>query len=356
MSLDNRTRVWDVATETLVGRPMEGVTLWSSGGAFSPDGKYVVVGGAGVTGPIITDNGEIRVRNLATGVEKVLIQRKGAWRCVEYSPDGRYLAATLENEVWVWTDGLATGPKTFKGHVGRVDRLAFSPQGDRIATEATDGTVRVWNLDGVRPDKPECVMEHQHGGVLYVAFDPAGQRVVIVGEDGTARIWELECGRPEKPPDWELIGHHGEVWHAAFDPTGRRVVIAGEDGTPQVWDLGDKRFPEPTLCWRASTAWCITPPLTRPASELSPLTRRAQCGPGILVVGETPNRSWCWWATSARCVTLLSTEPPSVSLPPVRMARRGSGISTGCGRPSGACGATSARWVTSLSTRPASAS
>ncbi|MGD1897070.1 MAG: WD40 repeat domain-containing protein, partial [Phormidesmis sp.] len=41
-----------------------------------------------------------------------------------------------------------TEPKTLAGHGNVVNSVAYSPDGERLATASSDHTVKTWDIDG----------------------------------------------------------------------------------------------------------------------------------------------------------------------------------------------------------------
>ena len=68
---------------------------------------------------------------------------------------------------------------------------AFSPDGLRLVTAASDDTARVWDAAN---GKEIAVLRGHQGGVNSVAFTPDGTRIVTASDDGTARIWDAATG------------------------------------------------------------------------------------------------------------------------------------------------------------------
>src|SRR5262249_12106418 len=153
--------------------------------------------------------------------------------CVQFSPDGRTLAAstgedrgTSPGEVRLWDLAGRKAPGTLGGLTRGAASIAFSPDGMTIATAGADGVVRLWDAATHEPrnalKSSEC-----HS----VAFSPDGRWLASAHVGGDVVLWEVAGSRQVGL----LKGHRDLVRHIAFAPDGGSLATAGSDRTVKVW-------------------------------------------------------------------------------------------------------------------------
>ena len=120
--------------------------------------------------------------------------------------------------------------RTLIGHTAWVRAVAVTPDGRRVASGASDNTLRVWDLaSGIELRR----LEGHSDEVMAVAMTPDGRRAVSGSRDHTLRVWDLESGIELH----RLEGHSGDVMAVAMTPDGQRAVSGASDSTLRVWDL-----------------------------------------------------------------------------------------------------------------------
>jgi len=178
----------------------------------------------------------------------------GGVKGVAFSPDGKLLASAYGNgtvRIWNSATGQATGISlpADTGPGGGVEGVAFSPDGNLLATADADGTVRLWNpatgkATGITLSSPPSGGPGRRTmtgagigyGVSGVAFSPDGNLLASADADGTVRIWNPATGAPTGITFPDDTGLGGGVAGVAFSPDGNLLATADADGTVRLWN------------------------------------------------------------------------------------------------------------------------
>jgi WD40 repeat protein/tRNA A-37 threonylcarbamoyl transferase component Bud32 len=147
---------------------------------------------------------------------------------VEYSPDGRRIAAASGETVKVWDATSGRELLNLRGHTFAVNGVAYSPDGHHIASAGWEGAVRIWDATS---GQELLTLSGHNDQVGAVAYSPDGRRIAT-GAGRTVRLWDAANGK-------ELLmlrGHTSWISALAFSPDGRRLASMGGDSTVRTWD------------------------------------------------------------------------------------------------------------------------
>ena len=197
--------------------------------ASSPDGKELWVVAEHAATAYSTETGALR-RN-------VPFDGGNSQRAFDASSDGKWIAWGMDQgRIAVGDAKTGKTIRTIRGHPDNppfpplVQTVAISPDSQLLASGATDGTVRLWDLERL---EPVAVLPGHPDFVTTVSFSSDGRHLVTSGRDSFIRIWSLPDGRLETT----LRHHSGLITTAVFLPGDREILTAGEDGNVRRWPL-----------------------------------------------------------------------------------------------------------------------
>jgi WD40 repeat protein len=232
--------------------------------------------------------GEFSVRGLS-GERVQTYSVNGEFGCVSFSPDGELLATgcwdSSDDSVAIdifdtYTHKLL---KTLTGERGDfIEHLSFDPSGERIAS-GHYGKLYIWNIatgELLLIEADNLTFDKQ----TKIAFSPNGKRIAITNPHGLTTIWDSATGNldqsidTDRPglasggqrflalsadwsrmainDDWSanpqvvqiidvstrkvlrtLTGHTRTISGAAFSPDDKTLATCSHDGTIKLWDV-----------------------------------------------------------------------------------------------------------------------
>jgi len=151
---------------------------------------------------------------------------KGAIRSVSFSPDGQTIvSASSDGTVKLWgIDGTLL--QTFQGHKDKVYSVSFSPDGQMIASASGDRTVKLWRKDGTLV---QTLQEHS-SSVNSVSFSLDGQTIASASSDCTVKLWHKDGTLVQT-----FQGHSRFVHSLSLSPDGQMIASASGDRTVKLW-------------------------------------------------------------------------------------------------------------------------
>jgi hypothetical protein len=200
------------------------------------------------------DAAELKRALMGMGQVTVSVRTQGAIAAhssgalaVAFSPDGERLAsAGADGAVRVWAAADGERVAELRGHAERALAVAFSPDGRLLASGGADKTVRIWEAEGGALLR---AIRGQMGSVSGLAFSPDGEILAsVVTLDSSVRLWKVADGRLRQTLREQLRGKavfayiEATLLSAAvvFSPGGDLIASGGTmDSTLRLWNAAD---------------------------------------------------------------------------------------------------------------------
>ncbi|KAF3910411.1 hypothetical protein ABW20_dc0104118 [Dactylellina cionopaga] len=150
---------------------------------------------------------------------------------VAFSPDGNVLAsASVDKTTRLWDATTGVPLQTLEGHTNLVSSIAFSPDGNVLASASYGESVRLW--DATTGAWLQTLEGHTND-ITAIAFSPDGKVLASASYDKTVRLWVAATRASLQT----LEGHTDLVFDIAFSPDSMLLASASYDETIRLWDV-----------------------------------------------------------------------------------------------------------------------
>ncbi|MEW4488784.1 protein kinase [Thalassoglobus sp. JC818] len=276
-SYDETARLWDVSD---IQKPRELVVLdghswWVWDAAFAPDfnlnsasspqqlvtvsqdGK-AIVWSIDATAPE-TDSMAVRFvaqetldrePQVRARQDAIFMMHDGPIYSVAYSPNGQYVATGgYDSRILLWNPSELPAfdlgqilndevpePEfnALDGHSSSIHALCFSNDGELLISGGRDNSIKVWDTKSVSTIK---TFRGHFGEVRAVDVSSDGRTIFSGAKDSRAVAWNIDQYEEIRVLNGRsLSGHSDAILNVAYDPEGSRIVTASRDRTGRIWN------------------------------------------------------------------------------------------------------------------------
>ena len=240
---DSKVGFWDGTTKQRIGTLTK---YWReiTAIAYAPDGTRIVSGNSDNAVRVWDTTTMQRIGTLSG-------YHTGGVTAVAYAPDGTTIATGCgwrwgddkdnTNTVQLWDAFTGIRKAKLAGHTKRITAIAYSPDSTTIATASRDSTVRLWDADTA---KHKTTLKHRQGvnatlpwnhganAVNAIAYSPDGNTIATGTQNGKVRLWDARTGRLKT----KFRAHAFGIVSIAYSPDSNMIATASWNGTAELWD------------------------------------------------------------------------------------------------------------------------
>jgi len=169
-------------------------------------------------------------------------------RAIVFSPNGKLIAFSAIqsaecNNVLLWNVDSWQEESVFKGRrvspASRIHAVAFSKDGQLLASASKDGTVKLWDIS---TKEQYASLQHQNS-ICAIAFSPKDFILASGDSKGCVEFWDVNS---KKRLDILQSKEFSSVNSIAFNFNGSILAVGGDGGWTEgkhleIWDVGSKK-------------------------------------------------------------------------------------------------------------------
>ena len=219
----------DGAPTLLTTLPTEAATFALS---YDSSGERVFLG---------LNNGTVHCYNAALTAELFVITGYPNWiYSLVLTSNDRFLIVGCADGIMRITDLETREFRDIQAHMGGINDVDVTGDGEIIASGGRDGSVNLWSFaSGALID----AWRIHDNAVMRVLFSPTDDMLVSTSRDRTIGVFDMNARsrlsanakRVSRPESRILRGHANQIWDAAFLSSGN-LLTPDEDGVLKEWD------------------------------------------------------------------------------------------------------------------------
>lgn len=222
---ETRLRLWDVQTGGLLwDYQLDSTMMCTAGVKFSSNGMYLAA---------LEELGHLLLFDLSGALpalsNSIFTGTAGAFS-VDFAPASDKVATGCTSNKLIIYD-IASGSQlhNITAHTGYVYSVAWSHNGQYIATAGQDNKVKLWDTSGTLLQ----TFNGHSGDVFDVKFTPNDDFLVSGSQDNSIKIWDRVTGTLVHT----IAGHTDDVRSIAISPNGNYILSGAADATTRIWDF-----------------------------------------------------------------------------------------------------------------------
>lgn len=225
-SWDTTAKLWDAKTGTSL-QTFVGASKFVTAVSLSSDNTIAAVG---------SQDGIIRLYDTTDGSINQTLESDGVNLRVTdlaFSPDGAQIVGAFgapDNIARIWNLNNGELINTFDLHSSDILSIAYSNDGNRIATGSADNSIIVWDAQST-----DIISQGGVGQVAFtsVVFSPDGNTLIAGASDGNAYLFDANNGLQLQTYPISVQGRLS----VAFSPDGKYVIGGSDVDRIRIFDL-----------------------------------------------------------------------------------------------------------------------